>query len=110
MWINEKGTPFYNKIPIIKTVYTFDPRFQMKDIVGAIHTDQRLKWDAYIESKKVVRRINRVDLMHICLKQHQLDSQKRDTFEKKFSWFNRPVVTHDLNNTLDLQNNPEQSF
>ena len=57
-----------------------------------------------------MRRINRVDLVHITLKKHKLDSQNRDTFEKKFSWFNRPAVTHDLNNTLDVQNNPEQSF
>ena len=51
MWINEKGTPFYNKMPIVKTVYTFDPKFQMKDIVGAIHTEERLKWDPNIASK-----------------------------------------------------------
>lgn len=110
MWINEKGTPFYNKIPIIKTIYTFDPKFSMKDIVGAIHTEQRLKWDPYIESKKVIRRVNRVELVNIQLKQHHLDTQKRDTFEKKFSWFNRPAVTHDLNNTLDMHNNPDISF
>ena len=82
----------------------------MKDIVGAIHTEQRLKWDPNIESKKLIRRVNRVDLVNITLRQHKLDSQKRDTFEKKFSWFNRPVVTHDLNNTLDLRGNPEHSF
>lgn len=82
----------------------------MKDIVGAIHTDQRLKWDQNIESKKLIRRINRVELVNITIRQHKLDSQKRDTYEKKFSWFNRPIVNHDLNNTLDLQNNPENSF
>ena len=74
MWINEKGTPFYNKIPIIKTVYTFDPKYSMNDIVGAIHTDQRLKWDPYIESKRFVRTVNRVSLVNITLKQHQLDT------------------------------------
>lgn len=102
IWLNEKGTPFYNKIPMIKTIYTFDPKYKMKDIVGAIHTEQRLKWDQNIESKKLIRRVNRVDLVNITLRQHKLDSQKRDTFEKKFSWFNRPVITHDLNNTLDI--------
>lgn len=25
LWINEKGTPFYNKMPLIKTIYVFDP-------------------------------------------------------------------------------------
>ena len=29
MYINEKGTPYNNKLPLIKTVYVFDSKFSM---------------------------------------------------------------------------------
>ena len=33
LWINEKGTPMYNKIPIMKSEYIFDSRFSMESVV-----------------------------------------------------------------------------
>ena len=39
LWLNEKGTPFYNKMPLIKTVYIFDPKLSLNQVVRAIHSD-----------------------------------------------------------------------
>ena len=33
LWINEKGSPMYNKIPMMKTEYIFDARFSMESVV-----------------------------------------------------------------------------
>jgi hypothetical protein len=38
MYINEKGTPYNNKLPLIKTVYVFDSKFSMDQIVSSIHS------------------------------------------------------------------------
>ena len=43
LWINEKGTPMNNKIPLMKSEYIFDARFSMESVVQAIHnSDMRI--------------------------------------------------------------------
>ena len=96
MWINEKGTPMYNKIPLMKTEYIFDSRFSMESVVQAIHnSDMRMQWDSIMASKEFVRKVGRVELMKVSLKPHKLAPQKRDIFEKKFGWCYRPPLNHD---------------
>jgi hypothetical protein len=33
LWINEKGTPMYNKLPLMKSEFIFDARFSMESVV-----------------------------------------------------------------------------
>ena len=65
----------------------------MEQVVNAVHHPQlRLKWDKNIESISLVKKVSRVQLIHTVNRQNQLESVKRDMFEKKFGFSYRPPV------------------
>ena len=74
LWISENGSPYFKKVPLFKTEYIYPSKFSVDQIIQAIHSpDLRCKWDRNVESKTLVRKVNRVELIHTVIKPHPLD-------------------------------------
>lgn len=66
----------------------------MDQVIQAVHDPiRRAKWDKNIDQVRIIRNINRVQILHTIHTPHFLESVVRDMFEKKFGFTHRPPVT-----------------
>lgn len=99
----DKGTPINKFVPLIKTEFVYPPQYSMDAIIRALHNyEERIKWDSNLLKKSVVKKMNRVEIIHEILKPHALANQKRDILEKKIGFPYRPM--------LDGPETPNDSF
>ena len=79
--------------PLFMTEYTFAVGIKMDQIVAALHNSSiRSKWDSHIVSIKSIKKVDRIELLHILNAPHKLINTKRDMFEKKFGFSHRPII------------------
>lgn len=61
--------------PLFKTEYIFEPGIKMDQIVAALHNSTlRAKWDNNVISISTVKKVDRVELLHIKQAAHKLVS------------------------------------
>ena len=90
---HDKGTPINKFVPLIKTEFVYSPQFSMDQVIRALHNyDERVKWDSNLLKKYVVKKMNRVEIVHEILKPHAIANQKRDILEKKIGFPYRPMM------------------
>ena len=84
----------------------------MEQLVHAIHnSDMRVKWDNNLKSQTLIKKINRIELIHIMNQPHILASQKRDIFEKKFGFAYRPIVkSNDDSGGFQIQSDMMENY
>jgi hypothetical protein len=67
---------------MVKTEFIFDSKFNVNQVMEALQSGNRLKWDKNIASITQVQKLGKINLIHQLIKPHPLLSQKRDMFYK----------------------------